>query len=133
MFSKAQRAVVDVFSLFCSDFGAKNPCDWIFADASFYTISVSFLPPYFRFHDVETEKYEEKKEQKAAWPKENCLKSKQRGGYALKRILLKEGDSPIKIRGFEKAWFSGGLSPSYISGAKIAIFQHPPIIHILTD
>lgn len=34
---------------------------------------------------------------------------------ALKQILPKAGDSPVKIQGFEKAWISKGLSPFYFT------------------
>lgn len=43
----------------------------------------------------------------------------------MKQILRKEGDSPIIIQGIEIIRIAKGLSPSYISGAKIVNSRQP--------
>ena len=58
---------------------------------------------YHRFLHHEIEKYEGKKGAESSLDKGALLKIQTRGFCAPKQILLKGGDSPVKIQGLEKA------------------------------
>ena len=58
---------------------------------------------YHRFVHQEIEKYEGKKGAEGSVDKEVLPEIQTRGFCALKQLLLKEGDSPVKIQSFEKA------------------------------
>ena len=45
----------------------------------------------------------------------------------------KKGDCPVEIHSLEKVWISKEQSPSYISGAKIAITRQPQPVPILVS